>query len=143
MKRKARIALEILGPSFLGVVLPFGLWQGLAAVQGASGQFLWLQMHELPNTLGWAYLFGGPPSVVYMVVMEWRFARGLDPRSWRAVGLSTLLGLAAGLSIAFTLISGWWPDVVAPLNLGGIGVAVGFVLGLIIRRFSRAAPQEN
>jgi len=138
--RKQRIALEIFAPTLLGVLLPFAFWQGLAALRGASGQFLLFQAQDLARSLIWVYLFGGPPSVGYMAIMEWRFARGLDPRSWRAVGLSTLLGLAAGLGIALFLVFSWWPHATVPLNLGGIGLTVGFVLGLVIRRFSRPAP---
>jgi len=83
-----------------------------------------------------AYALTGLQSVVYAMVLEWRFMRGFDPCSWRSVGLSSLLGLASGLPIAIgygrdrsDLFAIWlfWP---------GLGLLVGFLMGLLIKAWS-------
>jgi hypothetical protein len=72
-------------------------------------------------------------SGCYAAIMEWRFSRGLDPRSWRATALSTALGYLSGLPLAlgygYERRETWWL-----FNL--LGPVVGLTLGLLIRRWS-------
>lgn len=140
MKRGVRIAIELLGPPAWGTALmaawmvptmlaetahPRPWWED--ARQGAAVLFL---------VLVFAYVFAGLQSVVYTVVLEWRFSRGLDPRSWRAVGWSTGLGFLSGAAIIVVLGRGAG-DVLAWLIWGGLGATVGFLNGALIRWLSR------
>jgi len=137
LTRGKRIALELLGPPLLGVIV-------LMAISYA--QTLWIALQDwktpklepgLLKPLGLlivAYLFAGIPSVIYTFVMEWSFAKGLDPESGRTMQLSAYLGTMAGISIglligAFHFDSTFW-------LMGGIGLIVGFLMGLLIRHGS-------
>ena len=106
--RGKRIALELLGPPALGAGI-FALY-----LIGAAAWEIAVKGKALGKTLGdfglgilivlvYAYIFVGVQSILYAVIMEWRFKRGLDPRSWRAVMLSTALGFASGSIIAVPL----------------------------------------
>jgi hypothetical protein len=136
LTRGRRMCLEALAPPFLGSSI--GILAGLAMdlAQGTSLQFLWLQRRDYLLIFFWAYLLGGLPSLGYMLIMEARFARGLDPRSWRSVGLSTLLGGGAGLLISAAIL---------PLQLGVsfyltvLGGTVGFVIGYLTKRLTPPA----
>lgn len=131
--RNKRIALEILSPPALGAgwwvlaTMPHVTW----TAEGLVGHFGLVVV-----VTGYAYWFAGIPSLVYAAIMEWRFARGLDPRGWRSVGLSAVLGFISGGGIMVCL--GWrrlW-DPVPWLIFGGGGAVVGFILGLLIKRLS-------
>lgn len=144
MTRKQRIALEILGPPLLG---------GTLAAVYAWGFFIYksIQQEQLlavgPNLIGvipglilfyaaFAFPASGVQALLYAAIMEWCFSRGLDPRSWRSVALSTLLGFASGAVLAvgygFERKGTWY-------GFNGLGLAVGLTLGLLIWRFSRPA----
>ncbi len=139
--RRKRIALEALGPPVLG---------GAAATGWAWGATVYHSLYRLETGEDWAatlglmptywFLYGmmaipmsGIQAILYAAIMEWCFARGLDPRSWRSVALSTLLGFAAGAIIAvgygYERKETWY-------FFNSLGVVVGFVLGWLIRRLS-------
>ena len=140
LTRRKRIALELLGPPFIGATLPALFFVptalGGAIMKGdpASG------LKELGTNLGIvyavAYMIAGVQSVLYTVIMEWCFSRGIDPRSWRSVGLSTLLGFFSGAAIC--LGYGFQrSDVIALwVFFGGTGLAVGLILGFLIKGWS-------
>jgi hypothetical protein len=139
MKRSKRILLELLGPPLLGSVV---LWTGIAVwtcwetikerkpIQWDGQIFSFMGM-----VLIFAYLLAGIPSIVYTVIMEWRFRQGLDPQSRRAVILSTVLGLLSGIAIVLTITGGRWEDT-GWVFYGGIGALVGLSLGWMIKALS-------
>lgn len=79
-----------------------------------------------------AYIFAGLPSLLYAAIMEWRFARGLNPNSWRAVAWSSGLGLASGLAIIGVASTGR-AEFTAYAMFSELGLAVGFLLGWFIK----------
>jgi len=132
MKRMRRILVEVLLPPLLG--------GAIFSVHMVTSRRDLQSVSEIPLLIGFAYLYAFIPSVVYSVLMEVGFSAGLSARSWKAVLLSLVLGGFAGLSIilvtnrvAFRFIDS--------LPLVAIGVAVGFVVGVIIRSSSR--PNEK
>ena len=143
LTRRKRIAFELLGPPFAGALIAsaFELIKEASQSGFSAGPVGWNfriqgSVLQFVMFLPFAYLFAGVQSIVYTLVMEWRFARGLDPCSWRSVGLSTLLGFASGAAICLgygfrrsDVISLW-------MFFGGTGFAVGLVLGLLIKRWS-------
>ncbi len=139
--RGKRIALEVLGPPLLG---------GAAATLWAWGMMVYRNPHNFEtfgamaaqlSALPWLWLLygvmafpmSGIQTILYAAIMEWRFSRGLDPHSWRSVALSTVLGYASGAVIAFGYgyerKETWY-------FFNSLGLAVGFVLGWLIRRLS-------
>lgn len=133
LTRGRRRCLEALAPPLLGSSI--GILAGLVMdlVQGTSLQFLWLQRRDYLLIFFWAYLLGGLPSVAYMLVMEWRYGRGLDPRSWRSVGWSTLLGGGAGGLISAAILP---LDAGVSFYLTGLGGTVGFIIGYLVKRLT-------
>jgi uncharacterized membrane protein len=67
-----------------------------------------------------------------MLIMEWRFARELSPRSWRSVGLSSFLGALSGY-VLITAAFGSRSDLDVVAAGAGLGLAVGFLLGFFIK----------
>lgn len=140
LTRGKRIALELLGPALLGGML-LGPTTTLYMLKGRlgedrPGELLWTVFLYTAAAVGFGYLFAGIQSIIYACVMEWRFARGLDPSSWRSVALSSMLGLASGAVIAVTygfqrtdLLFLW-------TGIGGTGIVVGFIIGLLIKVWS-------
>ncbi len=146
MTRHKRIALELLGPALLAsglvglVFLTEAGWAAIASgklpqwnAQFVSGMGLFVVL---------AYLIAGIPSIIYATVMEWRFAAGLDPNSGRTVWLSTFMGLFSGASMVAVATSFHW-DWIAWSFLGGMGAAVGLLLGLVIKNCSRGAQGQE
>lgn len=140
MKRWHRVLLEVFAPPALGATI---FW--LFALSGAvadglagrrSGGVEWLGQAWL-MLAAYAYIFAGLPSLVYAAIMEWRFARGLDPACGRAVALSAGLGLLSGATIV-AVMSGDRAGVASLSLWGGIGVIVGFALGAFVRWRTRA-----
>jgi hypothetical protein len=136
LTRGKRIALEVLGPPALGA----SVWLVVIFVSQLfepAGKDLIRFLRELPGAalflLVAAYVFAGLQSVFYAVIMEWNFTAGLDPRSWKSVALSSLLGLCSGGVIPLVFSAGrktaWEPW----LLLGGLGLLVGLAMGLLIR----------
>ena len=80
-----------------------------------------------------AYVFAGLQSIFYAIIMV---SQGLDPRGWRSISLSTLLGLMSGAAIC--LAYGFDRSDIRTLWLffGGIGLVVGFLMGVLIRMLS-------
>lgn len=147
LTRAKRISLEIIGPPILGASLwVLSTMAGEIWARGGeacSWENLVGMIGLLAMTTVYACVFAGIPSLLYAVIMEWRFARGFDPSSWWSVGLSTLLGSASGCLIV--LFFGW-PRLMAPsmwILFGGIGTAVGFVLGLLIKVLSPKPTTEG
>lgn len=137
LTRGKRIALELLGPPALGVII-------VMAISYAQTLWIVLQDEKTPKLepgllkpfglLIFAYLFAGIPSVIYTMVMEWRFTKGLDPESWRTIQFSACLGTMAGIFVGlllseFHLNSAFW-------LMSGIGLIVGFLMGLLIKWWS-------
>lgn len=136
LTRKQRIAVEVLGPPLLGFILFYGvlLLPSLgAAINGGHVSF-WDSRTLVNFGFGLlaAYVFAGVPSILYMIVMEWRFGRGLNPRSWRSVFLSSLLGAISGCMIS--VVSPGSRGEIEPIaSFTGWGLAVGFLLGIFIK----------
>ena len=144
--RGKRIAFELFGPAALGAGI-YSLFFAGAAIWEivTNGKALWRTLGELGAAillcLIMAYVIVGIQSILCTVIMEWRFKRGLDPRSWRMVGLSSLLGFASGLVIALPMAfeeRNWMPAMFYfAAAYGGVGLVVGFLMGLLIRRWSK------
>lgn len=135
--RGKRIALEVLGPPLLGTVVVVGVSIAISLGRGVNLGFLRQEARDYLFVLIYAYVFGLPPSLAYMTVMEAAFARGLDPDSGRSVGLSAVLGLLSGAGIAAVLGGLRTGALELWLCFGGVGLLVGLVLGWVIRRLSR------
>lgn len=134
--RRKRIAIELLGPGLLGTMPILGTTLWTTAIEGG----LWKLNTEMLQFVGvvllFGYAFAGVQSIAYAVIMEWRFSRGLDPRSWRMVGLSTVLGSASGAVIILAMGKPNVTEAKAWLVLCSWGLIVGFVLGLSIKGLS-------
>ncbi len=134
--RGKRIALEALGPPFLGTFLMTGFTIGEHLLRGGSMSFVFLQGRDYLLIFLYAYVFGTLPSLAYMGVMEAAFKRGLEPTEWKAVALSAGLGLLAGGSIALLATSGR-ASFGELTYLATFGLIVGLLLGLITRFLTR------
>jgi hypothetical protein len=140
MTRRSRITLELVGPPLLGagLVTAWAVIQMLTDATTTTAAGWANQLGMLPMAFVMYTVFAIPciglQTLAYTAIMEWRFARGLDPRSWRAVGWSTVLGWASGAVLAFgygiARKDTWY-------FFNGMGPAVGCLLGLIIRRKSK------
>lgn len=139
--RGKRIALELLGPPILGGAAAT-LWAWSSLVHQSLHRYVSLvEAADLLVALpGLWLLYGtfafpmiGLQAMGYTAIMEWRFSRGLDPCGWRSVALSTVLGYASGAVLAvgygYERKETWY-------FFNGLGLAVGFVLGRLIRRLS-------
>jgi hypothetical protein len=139
--RGKRITLELLGPPILGgALVTLWAWGAVVFLSLYRYEHPWEAVGQLRLIPGFWLLYGlfafpmiGVQAACYAAIMEWRFSRGLAPRSWRAVALSTGLGYLSGLPLAFGYgyerRDTWWL-----FNL--LGPMVGLVLGLLIRRWS-------
>lgn len=143
MTRGKRIALELLGPPFLGTVV-------LYAGSGVYAIVRWVQSGNPPGwnpaifgailgVLVFAYPIAGIPSIVYTLAMEWRFARGLKPDTWRTVRYSAVLGFLSGAAIGGVFRG----NLSVYLAMSGIGTVVGFVLGFLIKVLSSGEKPEG
>jgi hypothetical protein len=131
MKRPLRILFQILVPPILGLLPVYVMMTPDLISEIAYGHVK--PGEHLAIILG-AYLAAGIPSVVYTVVMEIAFSRFLSPASWRAVLLSTVLGLLAGLLIGAVLNSidhGRDGESHVILTMLPTGMVVGFVMGIL------------
>lgn len=142
MNRIKRIALEVLAPPALGAAL-MSAWAIPAMLTESAARQSWGEMLSqgaaaFVMVLLYAYAFAGVPSVVYAILMEWYFSRGLDPRGWPAVGFSTLLGCLSGAAILLVMTQGnferwFWSS----WFWCGLGAVVGFFNGALIRALAR------
>lgn len=131
MKRPARIALEVLGPPLLtGTILEIVALVSLREV-GALKLFVLF--------VAFAYFVAGIPSLLFAVLMELAFSRGLRPDGLRAVALAAVLGGASGLPIDMTLAGA---VKVRPnaLFFMALGFVVGGLIGVLVRARSRPPP---
>lgn len=139
MKRRHRIAVEVLGPPLVAAtILEIIAVVGLREV-GA--------LKLIPLFLIFGYLLAGLPSLAFTLILEIAFAKGLDPRSGRAVLLSSVLGAASGVPIDM-LMAGKLTVRPNASCFVALGIVTGCATGLFIRRWSRPAlppgpgPQE-
>ena len=132
MRRLLRVLIEVLCPPLLGT-LGF-LWIVSLSARD-NGQLL----HAFPYIILAGYVGAGIPSMLFAVIMEIAFARGLPVRSWRTVLVAAGLGLFSGAAIGVVISIG---------PAGGfqvlgftlpIGVVVGTLTGLILRITGAAA----
>jgi hypothetical protein len=142
--RGKRIALELLGPPLLGGALAtLWAWGALVYLSCYQYESLWDVARLIPVMWLFYGVFAFPMISIqaagYAAVMEWRFSRGLSPRSWRAVALSTVLGYLSGLPLAigygYARKDTWYL-----FNI--LGPVIGLVLGLMIRRFSKGQDRK-
>jgi len=134
MRRPLRIALELLGPAFVAAVLYSSVSLAISRDLIFAKGFLMF--------LAFAYLFSAIPSVVFTVIMEFAFARGLEERSWRTVALTSGLGAVAGVVIALTFAKGFDNQRGAFSVFPLLGFTTGAVIGLAIYRFSKNRPNR-
>lgn len=139
MTRRRRIAIELLGPPLVATVL-----SALVALLREPGAIptipAWEFLGGVLALLAVAYLFAGIPSVLFTVVMEVAFAKGLDPASWRTVPLAAGLGLLSGMGMV-----GFDPSYGAFDGLAILGLATGAILGWVVRAGARvtAVPARS
>lgn len=134
MRRPLRIALELLGPTFVATVL----YSSVALV--ISRDLIFAKGFLM--FLAFAYVFSAIPSVIFTALMEFAFARGLEGRSWRAVALASGLGALSGVAIALTLAKGFDNQRGAFSIFPALGFTAGAIVGFAIYRFSKALPNK-
>ena len=145
LTHRKRIALELFGPAIIGaspfIVAAAGLslWKTITSNQ--SWEFPFKVLQAAGAFLLYAYLVVGIQSILFTAIMEWRFTFGLNPQSWQSVTLSALLGFASGSIIALAFGSSASERNSQLLVWGGIGLAVGFTCGLLIKILSK--PKKN
>lgn len=131
MNTLLRRALLVLGPAPLAAIT-FGV---IAAVVAIGKQ------RPLPTDLleGVAMVslsgtfFTILPAIAMTVMIERRFAEGLNPRSGKCLGLLTGFGLASGTLIGLVVACmGPGMMILLPVMMA-LGAWVGFLLGLIVR----------
>jgi hypothetical protein len=83
-------------------------------------------------TLLVAYTLALVPSIAYSCVMEVAFTKGLHAGSWRAVGLSSVLGACAGLVISLVL-AGQGIGLAPAILLAPLGLFVGALQGVLTK----------
>ncbi len=101
-----------------------------------------------------SYFYAGIPTIVYTLMMEWRFARGLNPASRQMVRYSTMLGGIIGSS--FSIVSlfkeqslhadfGDFATFLYGVSLitAPAGMAVGYIIGTLIRRGSTDSHESD
>ncbi len=138
--RGKRIALEVLGPPFLGAFLLTCFSIGEHLLRNGNLSFVFLQGRDYLLVFFYAYVFGILPSLAYMSLMEAAFNRGFEPTEWRSVALSGGLGLLAGAGIMLLASTGR-ASVGELTYFATFGLIVGLLLSLIIRFFTRkSAP---
>jgi hypothetical protein len=142
MKRWHRVAAEVLGPPLLAAVILFGVVV-LSELSGVQRSYGWAWAKSLLSYLllyiVFAYLIAGIPSVIYALVMEWVFARGLNPTSACAVALSSALGALSGAAMIAVLhlmsdssqfgAEKW----LVLAGFSALGLVVGAIMGVFVR----------
>lgn len=142
MTRNQRVTLELFGPALIHFALNVVLFKGEFFLETARGGLE--GVIEMLMFLGYlvltACLTVCVPSILYALAMEWRFARGLEPRSWRSVDLSVLLGFAAGVVMSLPFFGMGSGIFFMSVYFGAQGLAVGLIMGLLIRGLSPRQP---
>lgn len=148
LTRGRRIALELLGPPLAGgVLVTIWAWSRQAYFSMYQYESIWEAAGLLCAIPAMWLLYGmfafpmvGLQAAGYTAIMEWRFSRGLDPRSWRSVVLSSVLGYLSGLPLAF----GYGYERKDTWYLFNVlGVVVGLGLGLLIRKWTAHPNQRS
>ena len=94
-----------------------------------------------------ACLVSAIPSLLYALAMEFAIAEGLDPASWRFVGVSSFLGALCGMIMAALSLN--FKLLISFMVLGGwVGFALGFIItissgGIRLKRRTRRRRREN
>jgi len=82
-----------------------------------------------------------PVGFFYALLMEWRYTRGLEPRSGKGVGVAALVGLLMGvvgcLPFLFAGARGW---IFLALFYGAQGLVMGLILGLLVKFLTPRIP---
>lgn len=82
-----------------------------------------------------------PVGFFYTLLMEWRYTRGLEPRSGKGVGVAALVGVLMGvtgcLPLLFAGARGW---VFLTLYYGAQGLVMGLILGLLVKFLTPRIP---
>ena len=144
LTRKKRIALELLGPPALGAGIPTILFGGASLIESLIKGSSIGHLKDVGSVAAlyffYAYFIVGLQSILYTVIMERRFKHGLDPCSWRMVRMSSLLGFGSGAILAVFAIND--PKIMGGIVLimGGLGLVVGFLIGLLIKWWSAEKP---
>lgn len=136
--RGKRIALEVLGPPFLGAFLMSSYTIGEHLLRSGNLSFVLLQGRDYLLVFVYAYIFGTLPSLAYMGLMEAAFRRGLEPAGWPTVALSAGLGALSGVAIML-LVSSGRAAAGEVIYFAIFGWVVGGLIGLIIRFLTRNA----
>jgi uncharacterized protein (TIGR01777 family) len=152
MKPWKRVMWEFFGTPAIGACL-MTLWAGWEMASHAPSfsarlSAFFAAMLYLPIYLAFGYLFAGLPALIYTLVMEFLFARGLNPRSGVVVVASTLLGLLSGFAICGTLTgfsepkpndNEWWRVMKYFCSVGSL---VGLISGAIITGRARSRTKR-
>lgn len=144
MKRRFRIPLELLSPPLLVVLLvelaslfTRSTGEHFQASEQAGSGFL--------RGVFYCYVVGVVPSALYTAFMEWRFARGLAPRSGRSILLSSSLGLVAGAlpGMAIGLSDGADWMMLFMMFGAPTGLVVGLIVGILIWFLSKPVARTR
>jgi hypothetical protein len=133
-----RIVLEMLAPPAIGA-LSFIFYQAYQANHFPP------DAEDVRLCLLLGYFFGFIPSLIYTAFMERAIKRGLQPKTWRFVGFSSILGLLAGVAIATVVGTGDDELRVSDLlgSLAVDGLWTGFVLGLLLKSLAHWSDRRN
>jgi hypothetical protein len=134
MKRPVRITVELLSPGFIAAFLYSAVSLAISRDTIFATVFLMFLM--------FAYVFSAIPSVVFTVLMEFAFARGLEERSWRAVSLASGLGTLCGVVIALIFAGGFDNRRGAFTVFPVLGLLTGGVVGLTVYMFAKKRPNQ-
>jgi hypothetical protein len=134
MSPRVRITAEILSPPLVAVfvysLVVFTFTRDAVAIQA------------FPLMLLFAYIFAGIPSIVFAIVMEIAFRRGLKVRSWRTVLLASGLGLVSGIVVALCWARGLDNRHSAFSLFPALGCFTGFAVGFIVRTLAPREPNQ-
>lgn len=132
MKRAQRIILEVFGPPLLAATI----FEVVALVGTREAEALKL----FPLFLFFGYLVAGLPSLAFAGIMEFAFARGLEPTSKSAVLLAATLGMASGLLIDMAMAGATTVRLSAAFFMI-LGLLVGGAIGLAIQAWPPPGPR--
>jgi len=124
MKRAQRVILEVFGPPALAATI-FEIVALVGAREVAA-------LKLFPMILIFGYLVAGLPSLAFAGIMEFAFARGLEPTSKSAVLLAATLGMTSGLPIDMAMAGAMTVRSSAAFFMI-LGLLVGGAIGLAIQ----------
>ncbi len=137
MKLVLRFVLNLLSPAPIAATLLL-----TAAAILENGHFT-ESLRWLPIYVFFGYLYALLPSAAHAWWLHRRYRAGLDPRSGRAIALSTVSGFCAGLAVGLFLAA------MANGNPGGLlifvplGAATGALNGLLHRLVQHPKPLRS